>query len=320
MRRRTLALAIAAIALVLAACEPPPGMSIHHFEEFLDDSAQLHRWKVENSNYGSDNHEHQWHQPQNIEVSGGTMTITARREAHPSGYEFTSGFIGSRTTAASGTFYPKFGRYEIRARIPHGQGLWPAFWLRRHGGATHAEVDVMEYFHSTSPGHTKQTLHLGEDNTFQPAPVFFESPRPDADTEFHTWAVDIVPEGDDVRFTFYVDGAQTSTYLDTDPTWNDPRIDPDHFWDIAVNLSVGGNWTGHPDELNLGRLHPGDRWGHLDPDSPGQCSIGWTRRFLNYPDNCPQSYNGHAIRRAEFPAVMEVDYVRVFRWDGDPAE
>src|SRR5690606_11963480 len=131
------------------------------------------------------------------------------------------------------------------------------------------------------------------------------SPGPDTASGWHTWAVDIVPEGDAVRFTFHQDGEQTATYLDTDLAWNDPNIDPDHFWDIAVNLAVGGDWTGHPD-------HP---LGHLFPDPPtGQCSIGWNQRFANFPDNCPQTLQGLSIRRAEFPAEMEVDYVKVYRW------
>src|SRR5690606_19747108 len=159
------------------------------------------------------------------------------------GRDFTSGFIGSRGVDR---FYPKFGRYEIRARLPHGQGLWPAFWLRRHGGAGYAEVDVMEYFHAEEPGKIRQTLHLSGDRVHRNS-QFFDSPGPDTASGWHTWAVDIVPEGDAVRFTFHQDGEQTATYLDTDLAWNDPNIDPDHFWDIAVNLAVGGDWTGHPD-------------------------------------------------------------------------
>lgn len=307
MIRRYLLLAIPLLALVVTACVPaPPGMTSHAFEEFLDDSAGLRRWKVEHSTYGDGNHELQHYRPENVVVSDGTMKITAKRESYQ-GRRFTSAFIGSRQTSTTGTFYPKFGRYEMRARLPHGQGLWPAFWLRRHGGANHAEVDVMEYFHASQPGQTQQTLHLdGVVNTFRVSRTF-ESPRPDRDTQFHTWAVEIVPEGDDVRFTFFLDGSVTGTYVDTDPAWNDPNIDPDHFWDVAVNLAVGGDWAGDPD----------DPLGHLHPDGVGQCSIGWTDRFTNFPDNCPQTSAGHSIRRAQFPAVMEVDYVRIFRWTGD---
>jgi beta-glucanase (GH16 family) len=310
MIRRTLTFATLAVALLVAACAPTPptGMTSYHLQEF---SSGLPDWKLEHSTYGDGNHELQHYRPQNIAVGGGNMTITAKRENY-GGRQFTSGFIGSRDTATTGDFYPKFGRYEMRARLPHGQGLWPAFWLRRVGGADRAEVDVMEYFHAEEPGHTRQTLHLNGRRNLAKTTTFFESPRPDRDTQFHTWAVDILPEGDDVRFTFYLDGSVTRTYLDTEPAWNDPNIDPDHFWDIALNVAVGGDYTGHPDDV-LGHFHPGNTEGHLHLDGQGQCSIGWNDRFVNYPDNCPQTYGGQSIRRADLPATMVIDYVRVYR-------
>jgi hypothetical protein len=309
-------LATLVVALGLAACAPPPpaGTTLSYAEEFSAGSVGLPGWKLENSTYGDGNHELQHYRPQNVHVSDGTMTITARREAY-GGRQFTSGFIGSRDTASTGRFYPKFGRYEMRARLPHGQGLWPAFWLRRVGGAGEAEVDIMEYFHAEEPGHTRQTLHLNGRRNLGKTTTFFESPRAERDAGFHTWAVDIAPEGDDVRFTFLIDGAVTSTYLDTEPAWNDPNIDPAHFWDIAVNLAVGGDYTGHPDDT-LGHFHPNDPDGHLHLDGQGQCSIGWNDRFTNYPDDCPQTYGGQSIRRADLPATMVVDYVRVYARNG----
>jgi beta-glucanase (GH16 family) len=312
MTRRSSIVATLAVALVLAACTtaPSPGPGLAYAEEFSDASIGLPGWKLEDSTYGDGNHELQRYRPQNVAVTGGNLVITARREAY-GGRQFTSGFVGSRDTSTTGRFYPKFGRYEMRARLPHGQGLWPAFWLRRVGGAGEAEVDVMEYFHAEQPGHTRSTLHLNGRRDLNRTVTPFEAPVAERDAAFHTWAVEIAPEGDDVRFTFLLDGEVTSTFVDTEPAWDDPSIDPDHFWDIAVNLAVGGSYTGHPDDT-LGHLHPGDTEGHLHRDGSGQCSIGWADRFTNYPDRCPQAYGGQTIRRADLPATMVVDHIRVY--------
>ncbi|WP_394803616.1 family 16 glycosylhydrolase [Niabella hibiscisoli] len=69
----------------------------------------------------------------------------------------------------------------MRARIPHGQGVLPAFWLRRKDGASWGEVDIMEYFGGYRPGYSKFTLHfpntIGANTTQQH--VFLKSPLPE---------------------------------------------------------------------------------------------------------------------------------------------
>lgn len=134
------------------------------------------------------NLESQWYRPENIVVSNGTAKITAKAETfsgpehqapamsfassdgvnrarprtgHPAGSRpFTSGMMSTRD-ASPKRFFPLFSRFEIRARLPHGQGLLPAFWLRRKdGGASWGEVDIMEYFFNYRPGLSKFSLHF----------------------------------------------------------------------------------------------------------------------------------------------------------------
>jgi hypothetical protein len=62
-------------------------------------------------------------------------------------------------------------------------------------------------------------------------------------------------------------------------------------FDIAVNMAVGGNWVGHPDD-SLGVLA-----------NLSRCAQGGT-----YPSACTST----GIRRASFAEPYEVDYVRVF--------
>jgi beta-glucanase (GH16 family) len=287
--------------LALVACTSPdpssttttttpgsiPGWDLLFSEDFDGSSLDTDRWEAYHNTYGDGNGEIACLTPENVVVSGGSMTITARRETRscPNGSlrDFTSGFIGSREV---GQYYPMFGRFEMRAKLPHGQGLWPAFWLRHRDGASVAEVDMMEYFHSLSPGRIRSGLHLDGVRNTSWKETAFEAPT--RTPGWHTFAVEILPVPDGIRFEFFVDGRSHHTYVDPVHTWS--AVDEDETWDIAVNLAVGGDYTGHPDGT-LGVLEAIDR-----------CSFGKGR----FP-NCPNA----GIMRAEFPEIMEVDWVRV---------
>src|SRR5690554_3152899 len=125
----------------------------------------------------------------------------------------------------AGVYYPRFGRYEIRARLHHGFGVWPAFWLRHRDGATICEVDIMEYFHGQVPGHTVGVLHrTNEAEVFQsnvnPSPrfTFFENVVAEGQQGWHTYACTFKPNAsdpDDVDFAWEVDGEVFETHTDT---------------------------------------------------------------------------------------------------------
>ena len=265
--------------------------TVHLDEQF--DTLNLNRWKPYHSTYGDGNNELQCHTPNNVTATNGQLVITAQRETYrcPTGTnlnrEWTSGFIGSRDT---GTYYPLEARYEMRAKLPHGQGLWPAFWLRHaNGGAGNAEVDIMEYFHAEQPGQVRQSLHLRDGRLTNRLKVasFFETPT--NTPEWHIYAVEIEQVTVGIEFRFYIDNTLTGSYIDTNPVWD--TADPAHSWDIAINLSVGGDWIGHPDDP-LGYLQGVDR-----------CAQGGT-----VPDNCVR--NG--IMRWDGTSISYVvDYVRV---------
>ena len=76
--------------------------------------------------------------------------------------------------------------------------------LRHRDGSSIAEVDVMEYFHSQVPGKTSATLHLDRTYNVSKKTAFFEAPT--TNPGWHTWAVEIVPVSNGVKFTFFLDG------------------------------------------------------------------------------------------------------------------
>lgn len=275
----------AANAVAPSAPAPAPG-NVTWSDEFDGSTLNTKVWTPYFNTYGDGNNEMACLTPNNVAVSGGTLKITARRETItcPKGdvRKFTSGFIGTRET---GTYFARYGHFEMRAKLPHGFGLWPAFWLRHRNGAGTAEVDIMEYFHANNPGKTTATLHLDGRSNLSKKVVPFEQPT--VSPGWHIWAVDILPDPAGVKFTFSLDGTAYHTYVDTQHKWT--SADPNGTWDIAVNLAVGGNWTGDPD-APLGYL------GNLK-----RCSQGGTP-----PNNCKTD----GIVRADLPATYEVDYVR----------
>ncbi|MBX3285312.1 MAG: glycoside hydrolase family 16 protein [Actinobacteria bacterium] len=309
-----MAVAVGAIALVAiaSACEPTPdptgptttsttvatptGWRLVGGDEFDGTALDTTRWKPYHSNYGSANLQLECNTPANVAVSGGSLRIMSAKQTvatcpgSPVAMDYTSGFVGSRET---GTYYPRFARFEIRAKVPHAQGLWPAFWLRHRNGASTAEVDVMEYFHSQLPGKVTQTLHLDGVANVSKRNSSFEAPTPTPG--WHTFAAEIAPDPGGIRFTFLLDGAVTHTYVDPTHAWAD-KAPESATWDIAINQAVGGRWAGHPDGT-LGLL-----------ELLGRCSISGTA-----PDGCTTT----GIRRVDWSkptqTTYEVDWVRVYQ-------
>ncbi|HRW38150.1 MAG TPA: glycoside hydrolase family 16 protein [Aquihabitans sp.] len=266
-----------------------PGWTLVGGDEFDGASLNTSKWKPYFNTYGDSNNELACLTPNNVSQSGGTVKITAKKQtvtcSAGTTEQYTSGFLGSRET---GTYYPKYARFEMRAKLPHAQGLWPAFWLRHRNGAGTAEVDIMEYFHSQVPGKTTQTLHLDGRTNLSKKTTAFEAPT--LSPGWHTWAVEILPDPNGVRFTFSLDDTAVHTYVDTQHNW--ASSDPNATWDIALNLAVGGNWVGRP----------GDTTGYLR--DLNRCSISGTA-----PGGCTTT----GIRNVDWAhSTYEIDYVRVY--------
>ncbi len=271
---------------------PAPGWTLVGGDEFDDTTVDAAKWKRYYNTYGDGNNEMACLTPDNVTESDGALKLTAKKQVKtcPNGSvrQYTSGFVGSREV---GQYFPRYGRFEIRAKVPHAQGLWPAFWLRHRNGASVAEVDILEYFHSQAPGKGYATLHLDGRKNLSKNRVSFESSR--SISGWHTWAAEISPDANGVRFEFFMDGALFHSYVDTQHNWT--SADPAATWDIALNLAVGGTWIGGPDDT-LGYLRDLNR-----------CSLGGTT-----PSGCTTTDLNRVEWSDQAAATYEVDYVRVF--------
>ena len=164
------------------------------------------------------------YRPENVLVSGGTARLVAKKEAF-NGYPYTSGII-----TTSGKFTLQYGFIEMRARVPGGKGLWPAFWTLPPNGKWPPEIDIMEIL-----GHRTETVHLhyhfsrrGDFGTQHTGPDFTE--------DWHTFAVSWQPDS----ITWYVDGVEQNRLANPAIIAAEPMY-------LVANLQVGGSWPGNPD-------------------------------------------------------------------------
>jgi beta-glucanase (GH16 family) len=218
-------------------------------DEFDGDTLDLTKWSYQigtGSEYGLErwgNNELEYYKEENVSVADGLMTITAKRENIESS-QFTSGRI--RTIDLGDWTY---GRFEFRAKMPEGQGLWAAIWMlptdNEYGGwAASGEIDIMEYLGSDT---TKVygTIHYGgqwPDNKSTGTSYI------DSDTafnqDFHIFAL----EWEEGKLRWYVDGERyqrlTSGWYSSSAAFPAPFNKRFH---ILINLAVGGNWPGSPD-------------------------------------------------------------------------
>ena len=172
-------------------------------------------------------------------INDGILSITAQptlRELRGvvAGQPYTSGVL----TTEKG-FAQKYGRFEVRAKVPSGQGLWSAFWLLPSfdswpdGVAVLPELDVMEHI-GQQPEVFHTTLHTNQTGPLTSHP-FDHTESVDLTKNFHTYSAVWTEES----VNWYLDGQWRAAF----PTPKD-FTRPVHF---LLNLAVGGTWPGSPD-------------------------------------------------------------------------
>lgn len=160
-------------------------------------------------------------------IHNGVLTIKATPASSSvktaTGYGYTSGALTTQ-----GEFSQKYGYFEMRAQVPEGKGLWPAFWLLNDNQDWPPELDVMEIIGSeTSVLH--QSVHSdGPDST----KVTYA--KENLSNAFHTYGMDWTKD----KITFYLDGKATGSV--TTPS------DLHSSMYLVLNLAVGGTWPGSP--------------------------------------------------------------------------
>jgi beta-glucanase (GH16 family) len=217
-------------------------------DEFEGKSLDYSRWGVEFNALGGGNQELQFYsdRKENVRVEKGHLVLEARRDNYAglgTQREYSSGRV---RTKHRGDW--KYGRVEVRAKLPKGQGMWPAIWMmpteEQYGSwAASGEIDIME-MQGHAPNKVFGTLHYGArwpDNTHTGDTYTLK--QGDFSQEFHTFAI----EWEEGEIRWYVDGEhyQTQTkWSSTGGAFPAPFDQPFH---LILNLAVGGRWVGPPD-------------------------------------------------------------------------
>ncbi|HEX6712682.1 MAG TPA: family 16 glycosylhydrolase [Thermoleophilaceae bacterium] len=191
----------------------------------------------------SGNGELEWYMPGNVIESDGTLKLQARKETAvaPDGktYAYTSGMIStgrdSNLLSTPPRFEFKYGYMEMRAKLPAGMGLWPAFWTLPSSHGWPPEIDVME-----GRGDRPNDVNVGVFNKTSTGATVHGSVwvtgLADYTADFHTFAVDWQPS----YLDYYIDGVLRIRVTDTTRIPTQPMY-------VLANLAVGGNWPGSPD-------------------------------------------------------------------------
>lgn len=188
---------------------------------------------------GWGNNELEYYREGNATVSEGYLVIEAREESF-GGQEYTSSRI---ITKGKQTF--KYGRIDIRAKLPQGQGIWPALWMLGSNISTVSwpacgEIDIMEMVGGTASDNTvHSTLHWDNagshasygDNYTLSSGIFAD--------QFHVFTT-IWDEG---KVVSYVDDVK---FYEIDITPAELSEFHENYFFI-FNVAVGGNWPGPPD-------------------------------------------------------------------------
>ena len=225
-----------------------PGYSLAWSDEFSGTNLDLSVWNQEIGNgsngWGNNELEYYTANPRNTFVSNGNLIIEARREAVNS-FNFTSG----RMTTQGKKFF-RFGRIDIRAKLPVGKGIWPALWmlgtnLSSVGWPACGEIDIMELI-GTYPGRVTGTMHWKPlSGTSKSKGDNYSLTSGDFSQQFHVFS--IVWKVDNIMW--YVDDQLFLDNSVADVSGANYPFNADQFF--IFNVAVGGNWPGPPDNTTL---------------------------------------------------------------------
>lgn len=229
---------------------PPPEIARTRVFLFNGQRLDSHRWKaVSRSGAGKTTAfpEMQYYTPQAVALDRGVLHISALQlpQVDPSDgtdYPYQSGRVESADTFL-------YGRFNVRIKVPIGNGLWPAVWLRTpDGGPVQAHIDIFDGFGSHTDGFTAaldnwsrgrliaRSCVIVENYTAQTTCTRVGNPqrkRVDYAQDYHNFGIDWQPD----HVTWYVDGKAYWTMTKGVP--NVPMI-------LVMDLAVGGAQDGPP--------------------------------------------------------------------------
>ena len=206
-------------------------------EEFNGDALNESVWNFELGDgcpniCGWGNNEKQIYTKDNHSLKNGNLIIKVLNQG--------DGYTSTRITTAGKKEF-QYGRMEVRAKIPTGKGIWPAFWMlgsniKQVGWPKCGEIDILEYV-GREPHEIFTSLHTQDShgNTINTKKTKINN----IEEGFHLYAIDWTKD----RIEFFVDNKSVYTFA--------PEIKNENIWPFnqpfyfIINVAVGGNFGGH---------------------------------------------------------------------------
>lgn len=304
-----------AAALLLVGAKPPPdqviapldgaGWELVWADEFDGPTLDRSKWTPEVSCWGGGNYERQCYtdRPDNIAVEGGMLLLKARKERfagparppeiadNPNPSQTQSHTSGKVRTIGKHAW--RYGRIEVRAKVPAGQGTWPAVWMMPdqpvYGGWPRSgEIDILEAVNigakcrkckgERGENRTISALHFGD---FPPQNRFVDgrAALPDLalpSDDFHVYTVE----------------------------WGQGLIR--FMVDDRVHLTVTA-----------------DQWKTASPRARGRPAAPFDQPFylmanLAVGGRLSEENNAKGVAASSFPAQFAIDWIRVYQCGSDP--
>ena len=269
----------AALSFAVRLEHDPSDWTLVWNDEFDGSSVDLSKWSYALDCDGGGNAEKQCYtdSPENSYIDNGVLKIVAKPEAGQS-LPYSSAKLMTKGKADW-----TYGRFEIRAKAPRGQGSWPAIWMlpteQVHGGWPHSgEIDIFEAVNLGAPVSAGSsavqtdvygTLHYGKSwpNNDHSGHNYVLADNINPADDFHLYAM----EWEEGELRWYVDGVLYQTQRQAELSFNEQgqadgllhkgwytEINGEVVWNAApfdekfhliLNFAVGGSW---PENVNLG--------------------------------------------------------------------
>lgn len=221
------------------------GMTLAWSDEFTANSISSANWSYDTggSGWGNNELEYYTNSNKNAYTTGGYLVIEARKETIG-----TNNYTSARMISKDKKTFT-YGRVDFRAKLPKGQGVWPALWMLGNNIGTTpwpacGEIDIMELL-GHEPQKTYGTVHWGAaggasthiGGNYSLASLTFND-------KFHLFSL----KWDADKLSFLIDDVVFFTANKSQVNGNYPFDKPFFF---IMNVAVGGNWPGNPDATTV---------------------------------------------------------------------
>lgn len=224
------------------------GMIVVFTDEFNDDTLDTNKWNFQIGDgcpevCGWGNNELEYYRKENTFFKNGSLIIEAKKENFK-GKSYTSSRINTQ-----GKFTLKYGRVDIRAVLPKGQGIWPAFWMLGEnintvGWPSCGEIDIMEMIGGQGRENTTHgTTHWDNAGTYASYGGHHTLSNDVFNDEFHVFTI----IWDKQFIKWYIDDVQFHE-IDITPSGLSEFHKDFH---LLFNLAIGGNWPGNPNDSTV---------------------------------------------------------------------